>query len=171
MDPALIEMVSAEVTEGTPLSLHMEYIDHRDPEKQRECMEAIARDRRALRDLAGVWIACKKRSTPRHAVLDPAPDGLVACEERRARPLYVSRAGCMAGTSWLAVSFGDGAFSASCQRSCTRGLQASPSARSIARSILEIRSSAGVRSVIRDLSPPLNRSVGLASEPIAKLFD
>ena len=54
VDPALIEMVSSEVREGTPLSLHMEYIDHRDPEKQSDCIEAFARDRRALRDLAGV---------------------------------------------------------------------------------------------------------------------
>ncbi len=53
VDPALFKMVSAEVSEGTPLSLHMEYIDHRDPAKQRECMEAIARDRQALRDLTG----------------------------------------------------------------------------------------------------------------------
>ena len=53
VDPALFKMVSAEISEGTPLSLHMEYIDHRDPAKQRECMEAIARDRQALRDLTG----------------------------------------------------------------------------------------------------------------------
>ncbi len=54
VDPALFEMVSTEVGEGTPLSLHMEYIDHRDPAKQRACMEAIARDRQALRELTGV---------------------------------------------------------------------------------------------------------------------
>jgi sugar phosphate isomerase/epimerase len=53
VDPALYEMVSTEVSEGTPVSLHMEYIDHRDPAKQRECMEAITRDRQALRKLTG----------------------------------------------------------------------------------------------------------------------
>lgn len=53
VDPELYTMVSAEVSEGTPVSLHMEYIDHRDPAKQRECMDAIVRDRRALRDLTG----------------------------------------------------------------------------------------------------------------------
>lgn len=53
VDPALFDMVSTEVSEGTPLSLHMEYIDHRDPAKQRECMEAIVRDRQALRELTG----------------------------------------------------------------------------------------------------------------------
>ncbi len=53
VDTALIETVSSEIRKGTPLSLHMEYIDHRDPAKQRECMEAIARDRRTLRELTG----------------------------------------------------------------------------------------------------------------------
>ena len=54
VDPALIEMVASEASVGTPVSLHMEYIDHRDREKQQECMEAFVRDRRALRELAGV---------------------------------------------------------------------------------------------------------------------
>ena len=53
VDPALFDMVSTEISEGTPVSLHMEYIDHRDPAKQRECMEAIVRDRQALRELTG----------------------------------------------------------------------------------------------------------------------
>lgn len=53
VDPELFEMVSAEVSAGTPVSLHMEYIDHRDPAKQRECMDAFVRDRKALRDLTG----------------------------------------------------------------------------------------------------------------------
>ena len=53
VDPGLFDMVSTEVNEGTPVSLHMEYIDHRDPAKQRECMEAIVRDRQALRELTG----------------------------------------------------------------------------------------------------------------------
>lgn len=54
VDPALIKTVSSEVAKGTPISLQMEYIDHRDPAKQRECMDAISRDRRVLRDLVGV---------------------------------------------------------------------------------------------------------------------
>ncbi len=53
VDPELFAMVSSEVSAGTPVSLHMEYIDHRDPAKQRECMDAIVRDRNALRDLTG----------------------------------------------------------------------------------------------------------------------
>lgn len=53
VDPELYTMVSTEVSKGTPVSLHMEYIDHRDPAKQRECMDAFVRDRRALRDLTG----------------------------------------------------------------------------------------------------------------------
>jgi len=54
VDPALIDMVSAEAPSGAPISLHMEHVDHRDRSKQRECVEAIARDRRTLRDLVGV---------------------------------------------------------------------------------------------------------------------
>ncbi len=54
VDPALLKMVCSEVDPGTPLSLHMEYVDHRDPAKKMENMKAIARDRQALRQLAGV---------------------------------------------------------------------------------------------------------------------
>ena len=51
VDPDLLRMVSAEVAPGTPLSLHMEYVDHRDPGKKDENMRAIAADRVALRQL------------------------------------------------------------------------------------------------------------------------
>ena len=53
VDPELLRMVRDDVEVGTPVSLHMEYIDHRDPDKQKECMDAIARDRRSLRHLIG----------------------------------------------------------------------------------------------------------------------
>ena len=54
VDPDLLRMVSDEVAPGTPLSLHMEYVDHRDPGKKAENMRAIAADRIALRQLMGV---------------------------------------------------------------------------------------------------------------------
>lgn len=54
VDPDLLRMVSAEVAPGTPLSLHMEYVDHRDPAKKVENMEAIAADRVTLRQMVGV---------------------------------------------------------------------------------------------------------------------
>ena len=54
VDPSFIEMVSNEVTDGTPLCLHMEYITHRDRAKQSDCLKAIARDRATLRELAGI---------------------------------------------------------------------------------------------------------------------
>jgi len=54
VDPALVDMVSSEAPSGTPISLHMEHVDHRDRNRQRECIDAIAHDRRTLRDLAGV---------------------------------------------------------------------------------------------------------------------
>ena len=53
VDPALLKMVSDEIAAGTPISLHMEYIDHRDKSLQDECMQAFARDRRTLRELMG----------------------------------------------------------------------------------------------------------------------
>ena len=54
VDPELLRMVSAEVAPGTPLSLHMEYVDHRDPGKKAENMRAVAGDRKTLRQLVGV---------------------------------------------------------------------------------------------------------------------
>ena len=54
VDPELLRMACAEVAPGTPLSLHMEYVDHRDPNRQVENMRAIAGDRVALRQLVGV---------------------------------------------------------------------------------------------------------------------
>ena len=54
VDPALLKMVREEVAAGTPISLHMEYIDHRDRSLQQECMQAMARDRRRLREVMGV---------------------------------------------------------------------------------------------------------------------
>ncbi len=54
VDPDLLRMATTEVAAGTPLSLHMEYIDHRDPSKKTENMKAIAADRKALRQLAGI---------------------------------------------------------------------------------------------------------------------
>ena len=54
VDPELLRMVSAEVAPGTPLSLHMEYVDHRDPTKKVENMKAIASDRVALRQMVGI---------------------------------------------------------------------------------------------------------------------
>ena len=54
VDPELLRMVSAEVVPGTPVSLHMEYIDHRDPSKQADNMKAIAGDRETLRQLVGI---------------------------------------------------------------------------------------------------------------------
>ncbi len=54
VDPALLEMVRAEVAPGTPICLHMEYVDHRDPEQQAENMRAIVRDRQTLRQMTGV---------------------------------------------------------------------------------------------------------------------
>ena len=54
VDPELLRMACAEVAPGTPLSLHMEYVDHRDPNRQVENMKAIAGDRVALRQLVGV---------------------------------------------------------------------------------------------------------------------
>ena len=54
VDPELLEMVSAEVASGTPLSLHMEYVDHRDAAKKAANMTAIARDRVTLRQMIGV---------------------------------------------------------------------------------------------------------------------
>ncbi len=54
VDPDLLRMATTEVTAGTPLSLHMEYVDHRDPARQAENLRAIAADREALRRIAGV---------------------------------------------------------------------------------------------------------------------
>ena len=54
VDPELLQMVSAEVAPGTPLSLHMEYVDHRDAAKKVENMKAISGDRATLRKLIGV---------------------------------------------------------------------------------------------------------------------
>ena len=54
VDPELLRMVSAEVAPGTPLSLHMEYVDHRDPGKKAENMRTVAGDRKTLRQLVGV---------------------------------------------------------------------------------------------------------------------
>ena len=54
VDPSLLKMVRDEVAAGTPISLHMEYIDHRDQSLQDECMQAMDRDRRTLRELMGV---------------------------------------------------------------------------------------------------------------------
>lgn len=54
VDPELLQMVSAEVAPGTPLSLHMEYVDHRDPSKKAENMNAIAGDRVTLRQMVGI---------------------------------------------------------------------------------------------------------------------
>jgi sugar phosphate isomerase/epimerase len=54
VDPSFIEMVSTEVAEGTPISLHMEYISHSDASKQADGMKAIAHDRTTLRKLTGV---------------------------------------------------------------------------------------------------------------------
>lgn len=54
VDPALLKMVREEIAAKTPISLHMEYIDHRDRALQDECIQAFARDRRTLRDLMGV---------------------------------------------------------------------------------------------------------------------
>lgn len=54
VDPELLRMISAEVAPGTPLSLHMEYVDHRDPAKKVENMKAIAADRETLRQMVGV---------------------------------------------------------------------------------------------------------------------
>ena len=53
VDPALLEMVRDGIAAKTPISLHMEYIDHRDKSLQDECMQAFARDRRTLRKLMG----------------------------------------------------------------------------------------------------------------------
>lgn len=54
VDPSLLKMVRDEVAAGTPVSLHMEYIDHRDQSLQDECIQAFARDRRKLRELMRV---------------------------------------------------------------------------------------------------------------------
>lgn len=54
VDPELLRMVHAEIAEGTPLSLHMEYVDHRDRAKKVENMEAIAADRVTLERMLGV---------------------------------------------------------------------------------------------------------------------
>ncbi len=54
VDPELLRMASTEVAQGTPLSLHMEYVDHRDPGKKTENMRAIVADRVALREMVGV---------------------------------------------------------------------------------------------------------------------
>ena len=54
VDPELLRMVSAEVAPGTPLSLHMEYVDHRDAAKKVANMKAIAADRVTLRKMIGV---------------------------------------------------------------------------------------------------------------------
>ena len=54
VDPELLRMVSAEIAPGTPLSLHMEYVDHRDSAKKAENMKAIASDRVTLRQMVGV---------------------------------------------------------------------------------------------------------------------
>ncbi|TWU22508.1 Xylose isomerase-like TIM barrel [Novipirellula galeiformis] len=40
--------------EGIPVSVHMEYIDHRDPEKAAQRIQAVADDRQAIRRLLGV---------------------------------------------------------------------------------------------------------------------
>ena len=54
VDPELLHMIHAEITQGTPLSLHMEYVDHRDPSKKAENMEAIRADRATLGRMLGV---------------------------------------------------------------------------------------------------------------------
>ncbi len=54
VDPEFLRLVSAEVAPGTPLSMHMEYVDHRDPAKKVENMKAIAADRVTLRQMVGV---------------------------------------------------------------------------------------------------------------------
>lgn len=54
VDPALLKTIRDEVSAGTPVSLHMEYIDHRDRSLQEQCKQAFIRDRRTLRELMGV---------------------------------------------------------------------------------------------------------------------
>lgn len=54
VDPALLRTIRDEVSAGTPVSLHMEYIDHRDRSLQEQCKQAFIRDRRTLRELTGV---------------------------------------------------------------------------------------------------------------------
>lgn len=54
VDPELLHMIHAEIPQGTPLSLHMEYVDHRDPSRKAENMEAIRADRATLGRMLGV---------------------------------------------------------------------------------------------------------------------